>query len=76
MNRYGSRPLMLRLGEFCFGSLVSVEVSSGVCPHKAENSRHSPFFSYGKMDLIILGINSTHTVLLAKDWYINNNITL
>jgi hypothetical protein len=45
--------------QVCFGRVVSVEVSSEICPHKAENSRPSPFFSCGKMNLVILGISST-----------------
>jgi hypothetical protein len=76
MSRYGSKPLTLRLGEFYFGSLVSVEVSSEVCPHKAENPRPSPFFSCGKMNLVIQGVSSTHIGLIPKDWYINNIISL
>jgi hypothetical protein len=76
MSRYRSRPLTLRLGEFYSGSVVSIEVSSEVCPHKAENSRPSPFFSCGKMNLVILGVNSTRTGLIPKDWYINNTTTL
>jgi hypothetical protein len=76
MSRYGSRPLMLWLGKFCFYNLVSVEVSNEVYPHKAENLGPSPFFSCGKMNLVILGISSTRTILIPKDWYINNTTTL
>jgi hypothetical protein len=76
MSRYGRRPLMLQLDEFCFDSLVSIEVSSEVYQYKAENSRPSPFFSCGKMNLVILGISSTRTGLIPKEWYINNTTAL
>jgi hypothetical protein len=48
-------------------TFAGAAVSSEVCPLKAENSRPSPFFSRGKMNLVILGISSTHTRLIQKD---------
>ena len=38
-----------------------------------ENSRPSPFFSCGKMNLVILGISSIRTGLISKNWYINDD---
>ena len=48
----------------CFGSLVSVVISGEVWPHMTENSRPSPFFNCGKINLVILGISSTRTGLI------------
>ena len=57
----------------CFGSLVSVVISGEICPHMIENSRPSPFFSCGKMNLVILDISSTRMGLKTKNWYINDD---
>ena len=59
----------------CFGNLVSVVISAEVYPHMTKNSRSSPFFSRGKINLITLGISSTRTGLILKDWNINDDTT-
>lgn len=53
-----------------FGNLVSILIYCEILTHKAENSRRSPLFSHENMNLDILGISSTHTRLISKDWYI------